>query len=493
MPFAVCSAVLLILAFPPFDAGGLAWIALVPWLFELERSSPRRAFGLSVLTGFLFFVGTVWWVGYVTVSGMLVLAAYLSLYLGLWGWFVQHVIASPPPVQWRAKQSLLLFTLPAAWVLLEYVRSFLLSGFGWNLLAHTQWNWIPLIQIADLTGVWGVSFLLVLANTAAYQFLRNRRRGWVSLAIAGLAILAALGYGTRRIRQMDACTPVPGFKVALLQGNIPQKLKWDESFQEAIWKRYEELTVQAAAQRPDLIVWPETAVPGFFEEISIRRRLAPLLSSAGTAVLAGVPTEDLATEQLRNTAVLLAPDGMERGRYDKLHLVPFGEFIPFKPILGWLENVVPIGDFSAGRAFAVFPPDAPVRPFSVLICFEDIFPGLSRRFVRAGADWLLVITNDGWFGRSAASLQHLQCSVFRAVEGRVWVGRAANTGWTGFIDAAGRRAASAQIPRFQPGVAMGALPAVSPEPSFYVRWGDGFVLLCLALTAWALFPSRRRL
>lgn len=483
MPAVAASAFLLILAFPPFDAGWAAWIALIPWLFELERSSPRGAFLRSYLVGLLFFLGTVWWVGHVTVPGMLVLVAYLALYFGVWGGFAQRVIARPG----RPKQSLLLFALPAAWVALEFLRSFLLSGFGWNLLAHTQWNWIPLIQIADVTGVWGVSFLVMLANVALFQAIF--RRGPFAMTLVCFAVV--LGYGLLKQKQFDACSPGSGFKVALVQGNVPQSQKWDEVFQESIWKRYEQLTAEAAGRKPELIVWPETAVPGFLEEASIRQRLEQGVLSAGRPLLAGVPTEDGATGALYNSAVLFSPDGAEKGRYDKLRLVPFGEFIPFKPVLGWLNNVVPIGDFSAGREFTVFHPAAPVQPFSVLICFEDLFPGMSRRFVRAGARWLLVITNDGWFGRSAASLQHLQASVFRAVENRVWVGRAANTGWTGFIDPLGRRLPKpGQIPRFRAGVATAELPAAGGGGSPYLRWGDGFPLLCLGLAAWAIMkPS----
>lgn len=492
---------------------------------ELERATPRRAFLLSTLTGFLFFLGTVGWVGHVTLPGMLVLAAYLALYFGVWGWIAHKALrkigvrkeGSGVKVSLPSLVSRLLafLSIPAAWVALEFVRSFLLSGFGWNLLAHTQWNWIRLIQIADVTGVWGVSFLVVWVNVAAWKTISDRPREEVhrtdeaiskrllhsrfgfasrSLTMTLICFVPVLSYGTFQLRQLKATRSPPAqtFKVALAQGNIPQTQKWDTAFQEAIWKRYEQLTAEAAAGRPDLIVWPETAVPGFLEDAGVRDRLGAIVQGAGTSLLVGVPTQS--PEGLFNSAVLLAPDGRQIRRYNKIHLVPFGEFIPFKPVLGWLENFVLIGDFSAGREYTVFSPDFPIRPFSVLICFEDIFPGISRRFVQAGADGLLVLTNDGWFGRSAASLQHLQCSVFRAVEGRVWVGRAANTGWTGFVDPAGRRQPPpGQIARFNAGIAMGYLPAVSPLPSAYVRWGDWFPWFCLGLAAWALFPLRRRL
>ena len=522
MLLAVSSAFLLVLSYPPFDLGWLAWVALIPWLVSLETATPRQAFLKSYLVGFLFFAGTLWWIGYVTVIGAIALVAYLALYFGAWGWFAQRILSkgtptsaagrpfgAPPPgvdpplrgIPAAKGGAVPLLALSAAWCLLEYLRSHLLSGFGWNLLAHTQWNWIRLIQIADVTGVWGVSFLVLGVNVALWKSLRGLtpkgiqgvRPLWRSpfLWMAALCMLGALGYGKFAIQKLDACSPMLGFKVALVQGNIPQTQKWDETYQEAIWKRYEELTVKAAAQKQNLIVWPETALPGFLEEVSIRGRLNAVLASAGTPMLVGVPTETLDTTELHNSAVLFSPEGTEKGRHHKLHLVPFGEFVPLKPVFGWLNNVVPIGDFSAGHEFTVFRPEKPVEPFSVLICFEDLFPGMSRRFVRAGARWLLVITNDGWFGRSAASLQHLQCSVFRAVEDRVWIGRAANTGWTGFIDPLGRRVAT--VPRFKPGVAVGVSLGSAAGGSGYLRWGDWLPLLCLGLAVWAIIkPFRLR-
>jgi apolipoprotein N-acyltransferase len=402
----------------------------------------------------------------------------------------------------RGERWKILAGLPAAWCLLEYVRSFLLSGFGWNPLGHTQWNWIPLIQIAELTGVYGVSFLVVLGNVALFLSLSDASnrlpllRRLLPLAVAALCLGSALLYGQLLLSSMPTSSTPRPLSVALVQGNIPQPQKWDEAFREAIWKRYEQLTRQAAQARPDLIVWPETAVPGFLQEPAIAQRLLQIVRSAGVPFLVGVPTEDPNSGRIFNSALLLAPDGSFLQRYDKLHLVPFGEFIPLEPIFGWLRDVVPIGDFSPGKTFTLFslhtssptaaagPSQSPPARFSVLICFEDIFPGLARTFVREGAQVLFVLTNDAWFGRSAASLQHLQASVFRAVENRVWIARAANTGWTGFVDPWGRRLPPpGQIARFRPGIAQAELPLTPRSPSPYTRWGDGFLLVCLLLAA----------
>ena len=463
--------------------------------------------------------------GYVSAAGALLLAGYLALFFAAWGWLANRTMAS---ASWTKKslgsrqiassasrppRNDMLLILPAAWVVLEYLRSVLLTGFGWNPLAHTQWKWPEVIQLAELTGAWGISFLVVLVNVALFQFLRRdvsaRSRRWA--AFAGLTLLGlTAGYGWLRLPGVGSY-PSGTFRVCLVQGNIPQTHKWDEAFREEIWQRYERLTQEAARANPQVLVWPETAAPNFLEEPDVRGRLERVARSAAAALLAGVPTERLSSGLLYNSAVLLDGGSRQVDRYDKLHLVPFGEYVPLKLLFGWLENVVPIGDFSPGERFTVFqlPPPAArgaweVSRFSVLICFEDLFPGLARTFVREGARWLVVITNDGWFGRSAASLQHLQASVLRAVENRVWVARAANTGWTGFVDPAGRRRSAEPvsglrpaIPRFEPGVAAEDLPSytVTDESlSLYTRWGDWFPALCgLLAVGLSFLPSKRKL
>ena len=485
-------------------------MAFVPWILLLEECSPRQAFRIGYLIGLIFFGGTVWWIGHVTVPGAILLPAALALYFAAWSWVANRGLRDLETERLRDSAargsfSLSVFrsfgpvvTLPAAWTALEYLRSHLLTGFGWNLLAHTQWNWIEVIQLAGFTGVWGVSFLVVLVNVALCSVVSREscvlRERVVRLAGVGAVMITVLVYGNQRLGLYSRPTtqdPRLSFKIALLQGNIPQPEKWDGSFQEAIWKRYEELMAEAVKEKPALIVWPETAVPGTLEDPAIEDRLKEISLSAGAEMLVGLPTEDLESRLPYNSALLLGRDGEERARYSKIHLVPFGEFIPIKPLFGWLKKFYPVADFAPGKEWTVFPTTPPV---SVLVCFEDVFPEMARRFVREGAGWLLVITNDAWFGRSAASLQHLQASVFRAVENGVWLGRAANTGWTGFVDPAGRRLPSpGQIPRFKPGVAVTEMPVLSRPGTFYTRWGDWFPILCLAAACLAFLPSRRRI
>ncbi len=470
---------LLILCYPPFDMGWLAWVAFLPLLAILEQLSFEKAILWGYLAGALFFAGSLSWFVVLAVPGFLVLAAVLPTMVVLW------VVLMHGALQ-RGGWAFFV-AAPSAWAVSEYLRGNLFSGFGWNLLGHTQWRWLEMIQISDLVGVYGVSFLIVLVNAALY--LAWRKRKFIPLILAALCAAGALGYGASQVARFQRAISDPGeeaFRVAVVQGNIPQAEKWDRDYVAKIWNRYETLTDQAAKAKPDLIVWPETSVPGFLHDPGIAQRLKRLSQETGTLLLAGIPTEaPLAPYPMFNSAVLLGPSGEILEKHSKLHLVPFGEYIPAEPLLGWLNRIYPIGRFNPGERFTVFesPAGSAVTPFGVLICFEDLFPALSLRFVREGARFLFVITNDAWFEKTAASLQHLQASVFRAVEGRVWVVRAGNTGWSGFVDPTGRvLKAPHQIPRFKPGTAE-ALLHTPKLPSPYLRWGDWFVGLAFGVAA----------
>ena len=494
--FVLSSVALLVASFPSFDQPWCAWVALVPWLLLLRGRRPGPAFGWSWLIGFLFFLGSIWWMvhlrafgGPMAIVGWLALCAVLALYFGVFGW----ALATVGP----AWDRFLLFA-PALWVTLEYARSHLLTGFGWNLLAYSQAPWLPVIQVADLTGAWGVSFVVVLVNAAIADGVQAKRAG-ASLAVALGIVLVVLGYGLWRLPRLGGPETV---RVAVVQGNIPQERKWDEAYRADIVERYAGLTRQAARAAPDLIVWPETSVPGFLGlDEPLTQSLFAVSLAAEVPMLIGAPHARLdgARWQTTNGAALLQA-GAIRQWYDKVHLVPFGEFIPFEGTLPWLREVLPpIGDFIPGHDYTVF--NWPVK-FSALICFEDLFPDLARRFVQGGARLLLVITNDAWFGPTAAAYQHAQASTFRAVELRVPVARAANTGWSGCIDASGRWLGSVRdadgAELFVPGTAACDLalpPAADGQAgrSAYLRWGDWFAWLCIGLTAAWLLDTLRRL
>jgi apolipoprotein N-acyltransferase len=358
--------------------------------------------------------------------------------------------------------------------------------------------------MADHFGAYGVSFLIVFVNTAIFltiksMMLREYRVSYLAIALTFVFLADAYGIVTLKSGHSGE-----SIKVAVVQGNIPQDEKWDRKFRQAILARYEKLTVEATAFKPDLVVWPETSVPAFIElDPNVSGRIEALARSLNLPVLVGAPRSEASgpNEVYYNSAVLFGRAGKFVARYDKLHLVPFGEYVPFKKLLSFVERFAPspIGDFSGGKSSTVFSfflerhsDDAYARrrlfknvKFSCLICFEDIFPELARDFVKRGAGFLVNITNDAWFGRTSAAYQHAQNSVFRAVENRVPVVRAANTGLSCIIDQKGEMIASVRSggkELFVAGVAAGAITPARAF-TFYNRYGDLFAYACLAYTA----------
>jgi apolipoprotein N-acyltransferase len=293
-----------------------------------------------------------------------------------------------------------------------------------------------------------------------------------------LVLFATLVYGYFKIYHLPL-TPYPlPLKISVVQANIPQELKWNPQSNNYIMRQYFTVSQEVIKDHPDLIIWPEAALPvvleeepAYYEEVKdfVKKIKLPLLLGAVTK----------RHNLYYNSALLVSREGELLSRYDKLHLVPFGEYIPLRKIFGFLETVAPIGDFSAGREFTVF--NLPAK-FSVLICFEDLFPNLSREFVKKGAEFLINITNDAWFKETSSPYQHLQASVFRAVENRVFVVRSANTGVSGFIAPSGKimSLVGDEFSRniFIPGYKTKKVLVCRQNLSFYSRYGDFFVIVC---------------
>ena len=485
----VLSAILLILSFPNFNLEFLAWIAMVPLFFAVEGQKPFKAFLSSYLTGFLFFLGTVYWLIHVTLPGMIVVVSYLALYFGFFG----LITAS------RTSNKDFLIFAPAAWVALELARAHFLTGFGWALLGHSQSYTPVIIQIADITGAYGVSFLVVLVNAAIFLAIKNFKTkdlAVVYIMIASFFVFISLSYGIYRLNNIFTGNKL---RVAIIQGNIPQARKWSPNYREEILNKYEALTNEAAEKKVDLIIWPETSVPGFLEtEHDLLERVEALAVKTDTPVLVGAPREDAGSKDAYyNSAILFSKKGVILGRYDKIHLVPFGEYVPFRRLLSFVENFAPspIGDFAAGKDYTIlkFFIERNAREsgyalrmlknvrFSGLICFEDIFPGLAREFVKRGALFLVNMTNDAWFSNTAAPYQHAQASVFRAVENRVNVVRATNTGLSCFIDQKGHITDPVEKEGknlFVDGFSIHEI-TLTPVKTFYTVYGDLFAYICV--------------
>jgi len=496
------SGALLLLSFPSFDFSALAWVGFVPLLFALGKSPWRTAFGQGWLAGVVFFSGTLSWVviamhqyGHVPLAVsylvMLLLSSYCALFFG--------TFAAVLPLVAGKSGWLTVWTAPALWVCLEYVRSHLFSGFPWALLGYSQYHALSVIQIADITGVYGVSFILVLANTVIAKILEAIRSRvlvlateqplplpWVTTTLSVGLFAAVIWYGDWHLAPHRDVVNDPPVRIGLVQANVDQSQKWDVAFRRETIDRYERLTMQLT-DHSDLVIWPEASTPFLFEvEVNYRDELLNFVKDHGVPLLFGSPAAmpDKTHNQLRltNSAFLVGSNGMVLDRYDKIHLVPFGEYIPLKDVFSFLDKmVVGIGDFFPGNGPDVM--SGPGGRFGVVICFEVIFPDVVRSFVEQGAQYMVTITNDAWFGRSSAPYQHFAMVVFRAVENRVFFARAANTGISGFIDAQGHILRASDI--FVEEALTGEIRAAGPQ-SLYTAYGDVFAYGCGILTLLAL-------
>jgi apolipoprotein N-acyltransferase len=484
---AASSGLLLAAAFPLINLPALAWVALVPLFMALRGQGVRSGFWLGGITGIVFFAGTVHWVtnsvhfygGIPVIPASLItllLCAYLALYPALFGAIVVHFKGT--------RSSLQVLAAAAAWTTLELARTYVFSGFPWALIGYSQYRMLPVIQIADITGVYGVSFLLVLVNAAIAEFIMDRKR-YPGVVMAALVLALAVGYGSIRLKVAGG----PGaITISVVQGNIEQDKKWDPAYQAETIAVYKRLTGEALKQRPALVIWPETATPFYFTgnnpaDRELTADLADFVKKNKVPLLFGSPTYQVKSPRtvvLHNSAFLLSGEGKILARYHKIHLVPFGEYVPLKSVLFFVEKLVQvIGDFEPGRDYTVMSvPDGKARDvkLSTVICYEIIFPDLVRRFVNEGAQVLTTITNDAWFGRTAAPYQHFSMAVFRAVENRVPVARAANTGISGFIDAQGHILAASDI-FVETYLTKTLVPGGAR--TFYTRHGDLFSYACV--------------
>lgn len=495
---ALFSGVLIALSFPNAGLSFLAWIALIPLLIALEGASPRTAFRIGVTCGVSAYAVILYWINIVVIHyGHLPWVLSILVYLMLVAWLAMFyglaTVTACVGEQGGIKSA---FTLPVAWVAFDLIRSFLLSGFPWAMLGHSQYRTLPLIQIADITGVYGITWLIVLANVVLYRVLRAISGAGVpypvkSAMVLIAALLATLFYGFSRLNRPETASAAP-MRVALIQGNIDQDVKWSPSFREETVAIYERLTREAAKGGADLVVWPESAVPFFFQDEPLQaERIRTLARELNSTLLIGSPAHELrnGSNTYLNSAFVIAPSGETIARGDKLHLVPFGEYVPMKRLLPFVDKlVVGIGDFSPGEHAA--PLNTGQSMAGLLVCYEGIFPELAREYVRNGARLLVNITNDAWYGRSSAPYQHFSIAAFRAVETRTPLLRAANTGITAIIDQNGHIRTMTGL--FVEGFCTGEVRPGSGD-SVYLRIGDAPAWLCVLMSAGiALLAGIRR-
>ena len=485
---AIASGILIALSFPSPGFSFLAWIALLPLLIALEESTPQMAFRIGLTCGITAYAFILYWLNIVFVRyGHLPWSVSIPVYLLLVLWLAMFYGLSTGIARLGELAGIkAAFTLPVAWVAFDFIRSFLFSGFAWAMLGHSQFRTLPLIQIADLAGVYGITMLIVLANIVLHRALRAVSGAGVpypakSLVVLLILLFGTLFYGFNRLNEPETDLSKP-LRVALIQGNISQDVKWSPAFRESTIEAYERLTRKASKGGVDLIVWPESAVPFFFQDEPLQaERIRRLAREMNACILFGSPAHELRNGRstFLNSAFLLSPNGETLGRADKMHLVPLGEYVPLGGILTFINKlVVGIGDFSPGeRAVAL---DIGSTKLGVQVCYEVIFPELARQYVRAGARVLVAITNDAWFGRSSAPYQHLAISTFRAIETRTPLIRAANTGVTAIVDHNGH--ISTMTGLFVEAYRSGEIQPGSGK-SLYLTIGDLPAWLCVLLTS----------
>lgn len=471
MPFLLCllSAVLLTISFPQIQIFPFSWIALVPLLNVLDGQKPWVAFKRAYLCGFLFFAATIGWIVYVTYPGAILLVAFLSLYFAVFGALFVYF----QPLASIAR----IFVLSASWVGLEFIRAHLFSGFGWVMLGHAQYQNFWLIQIADITGVYGVSFLVILVNLLIFENWRARKFLYVENFIVLTMLSLAFLYGYSLMGKKES---YPLLKIGVVQPNIPLAVDWDESKKPWIIQETLKLTHELDKQQLDLIIWPETSLPGTANDpVFLDQAIQSTAAKLKIPMLIGSVTEE--GEHFYNSAYLIGADGQVAGRYDKIHLVPFGEYLPLRPLLGWINKFVELDDFTSGKDYKVFSIEPSKAKFSTLICFEDTLGNLRRKFARQGADLFVNMTNDAWFRDTKEPFLHLQSAVFGCVENHRSLARAANTGISALVDPWGRiisMASSAEGKKtFVEAVAWGVLP-LNHKQTFYTKYGDVFTYLC---------------
>ena len=507
------SAALMGCAFENINLDIFVWIAFIPFLAVISKKTPKDAFKAGFVAGMIFYLITIYWLVY-TISHygkinvvlsfaiFLLLVLYLALFFASFAFLYRYLKTRVDT----------LFLAPIIWVALEYLRTYLLSGFPWVLLGYSVYKRPMLTQFADITGVYGQSFLIVLVNAVFYSMYeyfkgnmgRKRiREASFAYAIIGLVVF----YGVTTLKD-GIKEPAKTVKVALTQGNIDQDIKWNTSYRRKTMELYTDLSFSAikkindgsakgAPPIPTLVVWPETAAPFYMQsEKNYRDELLGIAKDANTHILTGGLAFEITPEQdeddddylLYNSAYLISPEKGILGRYDKNHLVPFGEYVPLSKILFFVNKLTQgIGDFDSGSDETVLTMNDSGIGLGTLICYEAIFPNLARNFAKNGANILVNITNDAWFGRTSAPYQHLSMTAFRAVENKRYVIRAANTGISGIIDPFGRVVKKSGI--FEQAVITGQIKAIE-KMTFYSRHGDLFsqtvsmILLILLLVAY---------
>ena len=493
---AAVSGVLLALSFPKYGHPAIAFIALVPLLVSLFRASPRQGFVRGLLAGFIHYAGTVYWTGAtvstfgglpvvvaVLVAGLL--ALYMAAYIAVFGAITAILI--------RRFRFAGMWLAPAVWVTMEYLRGILIGGFPWIPLGNTMVTFLPIAQLASIVGVQGLSVFVGLLNAgfAIGAITSGHRRLVAAGTSLGLILVVSIWGGMRL--SSNALIQGEPIKVGLIQGNIAQTDKWNPARAGMILDRYLQLSQQAVQQGAQFLIWPESSTPFYFEEDRAGGLVRGLVRTLGVPLLLGSDEiEPGDPPRHYNAAFMLDTAGATAAVYRKMHLVPFGEYVPFQRLLFFVGPLVEaVSAFSPGTRVTMLPVNG--HMVSTAICYEVTYPALQREAVQQGSEMLTTITNDAWYGNSSAAYQHFEMAAMRAIEEGRYLVRSANTGISGIIDPYGRILIRTNV--FEPVAVVGEARFVQAK-TVYARIGDLAAHLSAAVVvvalAFALLEGRRK-
>ncbi|MFC2091881.1 apolipoprotein N-acyltransferase [Elusimicrobiota bacterium] len=471
------SSLLYPLIFPKFNLHFLFPVAFTPLLlFSLNCRQKNKLFFYTWISGTIANMTLLYWL-YVTMRlnevnvlasalGLVLFSAYLGLY-----WAAFSIIVN---IAGNIRTFSLIFFIPCAWVLLEYIRTYLFTGIPWLLAGYSLWNYPELIQIASYTGVYGLSFIVILANTCIALLILRKKKIIITTGILSFLILLAYGTFSISMQLQD-----PTIKISILQGNISQYKKFNSAYTNEILQIYTDLHQMTDEYDPALIVWPETSLPGMLTSDSrISDYITNLSVQSGSYELVG--SIERTRSKYYNSSYMVSPDAIIDGPYRKIHILPFGEYFPMRSFLSLFTDVVGgLGDYNRGSEYFVFKTES--FNAAVGICFESVFPQQIRKFFDNGADLFVNITNDGWFVDTAGAYQHFIHSIIRAVENRTYVIRSANTGISAVIAPTGHIISNTKL--LEAGI-LNAKVATVTKKTFYSKYGDIFIILCLFFAAY---------
>jgi apolipoprotein N-acyltransferase len=474
---ALLSGVLIGLSYPPLHLGFLAWFGLIPLIHVLLNVKPRQVVQLAFLASITANFISLYWIGFNSGAGFLPVFASLIgavIYLGVFwsglGYFVSFI---------EKRSSRGLFVLPFAWVAMELIRSLGALGFPWINLGLTQTEYLPLIQIADITGSYGISFWIILINTGFYLAIISKdKRKYIILT--SLVFLLVFSFGYIRIITLDEVNSEP-VSIAITQPNINPDEKWEPESREENFALMHGLLDSALSLNPDLVLWPESAVPAYLRLSSHRRRpITTKLAKFNIPLLSGTVDRIIGKDGEKiyfNSTIFIKPDDSIK-MYHKIHLVPFAEYIPLSEKFPSLKKLnFGQANFTSGKDYTVFDLDS-VR-FSNLICYESSNPRLVKGFVKNGAQLITIQANDGWLGNSAGPYQHFELAKLRAIENRVPIVRCANTGISGVINPTG--IVQQKIPLGKKAIITADILPIQTL-TFYTKYGEIFAVLCIIVS-----------